>query len=502
MAQHGAGPGIVTGVVMAVLLGVAASGSAAEDASPRADPWALPPAGSCAPTATLAGAPVAEDAAPPALKTGDVISLERLEAVRRLLPPAVWEQRDKFFFEGMQLEIGPCFRDYSAPAFFQEATQKFRGQAKLREDGGLEGFTAGLPFAPDTIDPKDPGAGAAWAWNVAERYQGGGLEAQFRVSDMVGLRGRAEPFEGEIYWYLMAHRADRAAEDYTAAKAGTKDWIAGGRMTEPFAAREYAWVQYRDLESLASAQRSDDLHAYLPEWRRVRRISASDVEGLFMPSFSVGVQQATQIGGLAGGADGGAVGGAIGASGAAGAITPKRTGFEGLVLRPQLYDWTLSGVQDLLAPLNAAMPSYPEAKERDFGPWGLSFGSDRWDLRRALVLEGRTRKQVGGDQVARLVLYVDLQTLQPLYSITYDEHGETKDVGLFVGRWSEDRPDYPKWPDDPARPVRVLDSAGASFANLSEGGGWRRESWTATAIPPDDAAIAKRTSVSTLSKGR
>ncbi len=213
MAQHGAGPGIVTGAVMAVLLGVAASGSAAEDASPRADPWALPPAGSCAPTATLAGAPVAEDAAPPALKTGDVISLERLEAVRRLLPPAVWEQRDKFFFEGMQLEIGPCFRDYSAPAFFQEATQKFRGQAKLREDGGLEGFTAGLPFAPDTIDPASPSAGALWAWNLAERYQGGGLEAQFRVSDMVGLRGRAVPFEGEFYWFVLAHRADRAAED-------------------------------------------------------------------------------------------------------------------------------------------------------------------------------------------------------------------------------------------------------------------------------------------------
>jgi len=158
-------------------------------------------------------------------------------------------------------------------------------------------------------------------------------------------------------------------------------------------------------------------------------------------------------------------------------------------------------VQDLLTPINAATPSYPEAKEREFGSWGLSFGSDRWDLRRALVLEGRTRLQVGGDQVSRLLLYVDLQTLQPLYSVTYDEHDEIRDVGLFVGRFSGDRPDYPRWPDDPARPVRVIDSVGASFANLSEGGGWRRESFTATAIPPNDAAISKRISVSTLSKG-
>jgi hypothetical protein len=474
----------------------------AEEPAAKADAWALPAAGSCAPSGGLRGWPIGEDAPPLPVKTGDVITLERIEALKRFIPAAVWDQRERFFYEGMRLEIGPCFRDYAPPAFFQDATAKFKGQAKLREDGGLEGYTAGLPFAPETITRDDPSAGLQWAWNVAERYQAGGLQAKFRVSDMVGRTGRAEPFEGQIFLMLLTHRADRAADGYTAPGGGSKEWVAGGQMFEPFAAREYSWLQFRDTEHLSNPGRSDDLHAYLPEWRRVRRIGANQVEGLFMPAFSVGVQQATQIAGISGTAGGAAAGGSIGATGGAGSITPKRTGFEGLVLRPLLYDWKVVGVQDVLAPLNAVTPSFPEAKEREFGVWGLSFASDRWDLRRALVIEGRTKASTGGDQVARLVLYVDLQTLQPLYSLSYDSRDEAMDVGMFVGRWSEDRPDYPKWPDDPSRPVRVIDSAGSSFANLSEGGGWRRESWTVVGIPPSDDAVEKMISVGNLTRRR
>ncbi len=483
---------------------VARAAAPADPAPAGAGPWALPPANGCAPSGGLRGWPIGQDAPPLAFKTGDVIDQGKAEVIKGYLPPALWEQRDKFFFEGMRLEIGPCFRDYAPPAFFSDATEKFRGKTTLNPQGGIVGYVAGLPFAPDTIAADDPAAGQKWAWNTAQRYMAGGIDAKFRVSDMVGRTGRAEPFEGEIFLWEMAHRSERPGRDYRGPDAGTNEWIAGGLMFSPFAAREYAWRQYRDLDALADGARSDDLHAYLPEWRRVRRINSNQVEGIFMPAFSVGVQQSAQlaIGGGASGGGAGAAGGAIGTGGGGGSITPKRTGFEGLILRPLLYDWKLLGVQDVLAPLNASTPSYPEAKERDFGPWGLSFASDRWDLRRALVVEGRIKGTSGGDQVARLVLYVDLQTLQPLYYLSYDSHNEALDVGMYAGRWSEDRPDYPKWPDDPARPVRVIDSVGASFANLGEGGGWRRESWTATAIPPADDVLVKQVSVGNLTRRR
>ena len=115
-------------------------------------PWQVPPEGVCAPQEGLAGWPVGEDAPPIPFAPGDLLDVERLSLLQSYLPPEIWEHRERFFFEGMALEVGPCFRDYSAPAFFREATEKFRGQASLLENGGLANHTAGLPFAPETID--------------------------------------------------------------------------------------------------------------------------------------------------------------------------------------------------------------------------------------------------------------------------------------------------------------------------------------------------------------
>jgi hypothetical protein len=470
----------------------------------RADAWALPPEGSCTPSGGLRGLPFGEDAAPAPFQTGDTFSLEKVEVLKNYLPAALWEYRDRFFYEGMRLEIGPCFRDYSPPGFFREATAKFQGQARLLENGGLENHRAGLPFAPETIAPDDPQAGLEWAWNVEHRYQAGGFRGRFRMTDLVGRVGRAEPFEGELFKLQLSYRADRAGSDYEVPFARGNHWVVGGIFFEPFNAREYAWRQYRNVEHLKLARRTDDLHAYLPQWRRVRRISASDVEGVYMPSFSVGVQPAQQlVVGTGGAADaGGGVAAAGGIGGMGGTITTKRSGFEGLELRPLLYSVEVLGVQDVLAPINAATPAYPEVKDREFGPWGLSFASDRWDLRRALVLRGTLHQDVGGANLQRFEMYVDLQTLAPLYYLSYDEKDERIDVGFYVGRWSEDRPDYPRWPDDPARPVRVLDPMGAAFANLAEEGSWRRESWDMVSTPPDDAAVKRMISVAELTKGR
>lgn len=477
----------------------------AEEAGPHAGIWALPAEGSCAPAGGLRGFPFGEDAAPAPFQTGESFSLEKVEVLKNYLPPALWEYRDRFFYEGMRLEIGPCFRDYSPPAFFDEATQKFAGQARLLENGGLENHAAGLPFAPGSIAPDDPQAGLEWAWNVEHRYQAGGFRGRFRMTDLVGRVGRAEPFEGELFKLQLSWRADRAATGYEVPFARGNHWVVGGIFFEPFNAREYAWRQYRSVEHVKEARRTDDLHAYLPQWRRVRRISASDVEGVYMPSFSVGVQPATQLViGSGGGADGGA-GGVAAAGGTGemgGTITTKRSGFEGLELRPLLYSIEVLGVHDVLTPINAATPAYPEAEDREFGPWGLSFASDRWDLRRALVLRGTLHRDVGGANLQRFEMYVDLQTLVPLYYMSYDDKNERIDVGYYVGRWSEDRPDYPRWPDDPARPVRVLDPTGAAFANLGQQGSWRRESWDMVSTPPDDAAVKRMISVAELTKGR
>ena len=99
-------------------------------------------------------------------------------------------------------------------------------------------------------------------------------------------------------------------------------------------------------------------------------------------------------------------------------------------------------------------------------------------------------------------MWFDAQTLYPLYYVSYDADGEEIDVGYFVGRWSEDRPDYPRWPDAPERPVRVIDPVGEGFANLRLEGSWRRESWDVVSVPESDREVARSVSIRSIQRGR
>ena len=58
-----------------------------------------------------------EDVAPgaPTFQEGDIITMDSIDALKPFLPPEFWANRDFFFYESMQLEIGPSYRDYSEP---------------------------------------------------------------------------------------------------------------------------------------------------------------------------------------------------------------------------------------------------------------------------------------------------------------------------------------------------------------------------------------------------
>ncbi|MEN8158672.1 MAG: DUF1329 domain-containing protein, partial [Myxococcota bacterium] len=207
---------------------------AAPAAAQEISPWAVPAENACVPSGGLQaqpGAP-AEDVSTLPFQVGDTFDIERLPVLERYLPDFLWPYRERFFFEGMRLEIGPCFRDYGAPDFFVGATEAGRGKASLDEGGGLVGFEAGLPFHPGDVAKDDPRAGSKWLWNVQQRYQAAGFRGRFRMTDLVGRIGRAEPFEGEMFKLLTAHRADRPG--YQAPGAKGRNFVAGGLFTKPF----------------------------------------------------------------------------------------------------------------------------------------------------------------------------------------------------------------------------------------------------------------------------
>jgi hypothetical protein len=176
-----------------------------------------------------------------------------------------------------------------------------------------------------------------------------------------------------------------------------------------------------------------------------------------------------------------------------------RRGFTGLAIRPNAYDWQVIAEREVLAPLNVTNEGYPILENRNFGPSGLSVASDRWDLRYAVVIEGKARRSVDG--VAAVVLWIDYQTLQPLYMITRRENGLPLDVGILVHRFSSDLGGaYPEWPG--GEPAHVFDPVAAVFYYVPGGGaGWRRESYDIRSVPVDPARLRKLTSTDELLKG-
>jgi hypothetical protein len=449
----------------------------------HAAPVELPPEHACP---TFAGPPdtgSAQDAVPARVTEGMVLT--RVDALRlaALLPPEVWRHRDVFFHDGMRMVIGACHRRYPPPRAYQAASERFAGQPKLDGDGNLAGYTAGLPFPPASIDLAAPDAGARWAWDFELRHRGAGPSGRFRIAEWSRDADDAQTSVGSWFQLQLAHRADLAATDYRAAEGLTAAWIAGGRFSEPASARGLAWQQTRPLAAARQFALPDDVFVFVPSLRKVRRAASAWVDGLYLPRYRVAGAESGGVIPVAGAARGS--GGAIASAGVTVAITENLArGLTGLSIRPNAYVWRVLGVREVVAPLNAAREGYPGDPERNFGPSGLSLGDDRWDVRQAVAIQGALRERRGDEDW--LTLYVDSETLQPLYVISERRSDHRVGVGILLHRWSGDLPGYPAWPD--GEPAAVFDPAAAAFFDERDGSGWRRESYDARSLPlaPDE----------------
>jgi hypothetical protein len=459
-----------------------------------------PPEGTCPSLqARPQGSTRVEDALPAVLQAGTKLGISDLWRLRELLPEEIWRYRETFFFEGMQMEMGPCHRRYPLPAFFAEATREGAGKAHLDEEGNLQGHEAGLPFPPEQIDPTAPDAGARWAWNLQQRYRGAGPVGSFRLVDMPSRLGSVEVYRGEFFYVQTRHRADLAESDYALPERDEASFVAGGRFTEPFNARHLAWRQLRPAKAERRYQEPDDTFVYVPTMRKMRRSATAWIDGLFTPRYTVG-----------GEAGGGGMPIGTGSEYGVDSIQPTaglniaasediRRGFTGLVIRPNAYVWRLVGEREVVAPLNGVRPGWPEDPDRNFGPSGLSVADDRWEVRWAVVIEGRARRVV--EDVGRVTLYVDYQTQQPLYYIARRPNGLLLDVGILVHRFSGDVVGYPPWEGEGGGLALVFDPVAAVFYSVPEGGaGWRRESYDVVSVPVDGGRLRQMLALETLER--
>jgi len=421
---------------------------------------------------TCLAARAAEDAggAVPAFEEGDVLGFDQIDRLEPFLPEQFWDNRDFFFYEGMQLAIGPADFDYSPNDQFKEMTERFRGKARIGPDNSLEGWVTGRPFPLDEIDCEgDPQAGVKLMWNF--QAPGGDGHAHFFYS--YWDRGEQLPlyYEGTGQVVRLSHRIEKKFEkqNFDIFRGEKRKHANGVQVNAPFDARGIMLLGYRykSSDEPRNEARNDDTWVYVPTLRRVRRIStAQRTDAISGTDFTM----------------------------------DDLRSFNGIV--PQ-YEWTCLGEKRIIAPMNTTQKGYPYEKDHNFGPYGLSFADDRWELRDAFVI--RMKPKNADHPYDHKDIYLDKQSLAPLYSFAYDQKGELWKIIWHNHRWSEDERVtgvwFPGWDEVPE--PRGLVVVSDMIANVQTGTGNRIEFWDAHGTPmASKGKIRRFIDVGRLTKGR
>jgi hypothetical protein len=226
--------------------------------------------------------------------------------------------------------------------------------------------------------------------------------------------------------------------------------------------------RYKNSDGPRSEAKNDDTWVYVPTLRRVRRIStAQRTDAISGTDFTM----------------------------------DDLRSFNGIV--PQ-YEWTCLGEKKVVAPMNTTQKGYPYEKDHNFGPYGLSFANDKWELRDAWVV--RMKPKNADHPYHHKDIYLDKQTYAPLYSFAYDQKNELWKIITHNHRFSQNRTLtddewFEGWEDVPEpRAVVVVSDI---IANVQTGTGNRIEFWDAHGTPmPSKGKIRRFIDVGRLTKGR
>ena len=402
------------------------------------------------------------------------LNRNQVEALRNWFPAAFWAHRRFFFDDDMQMTIGPAHRDYGPPEVYRQATRRYHEQVEIGEDSTLLNYRAGQPFPMAKVDcGGDAKAGAKIIWNFMHRWQGFGANAHFRYT--YWDRGEQLPlrYAGTTSAWILKYRPEPQfeAENGDVFAREQRYAVVGFEVNEPREFNGTRTLTYRYAKSfgpLAIAQ-PEDTWIYLREIRRIRKVSQK--------------QRSAAI------------------SGTDFTFDDLFT-FSGL---PAQYHWKCLGYDEVLAPMNTQHKGYPYEEEARYGSSGLSYANDRWELRRAIKLEMVPKQD--DHPYARKELWLDVQTMQPLYSFAYDHTGALYKIIYHNHRWSEDdlgdikaRDWYPAWENVPEpRDLRVVSEA---IMNVQTGTGNRLDFWDSNGSPPKLRSLRRYAEVQRLRQGR
>jgi len=313
------------------------------------------------------------------VQPGDVITKANQDKIKGLVSDGVQWCVNR----GMEMKIIPT-QKIPLPKLYQEATEKYSAQVKLKEDQTLEGYVSGRPFPQ--VDVGDPHAATKLMYT---HYFTDDLALHLFDADTGQLQVDSEGNQRYVVerhfvldWLRALQFTGRLHIDPKPEIVPNKDGAfrkAGlYPILEPFDLKGIGGLNYRYLDPL----RQDDLWLYLPSLRRVRRLSSAQrSEALFGQDIDV-----DSYGGYAG--------------------------------QIPWFTWKFLGKKPMLASLHGEnMPPVPCKADG-----GMTF-CEAWENRpEVLVVEGTPKAEAYA--FSKRIIYIDHESFFIVYTDLYDRGGE------------------------------------------------------------------------------
>lgn len=370
----------------------------------------------------------------PEFSPGTTITQTDLEKIRPFVSPAHMNELD---FPEISMAIMPT-GDYSPHEVYENATSQYADQAKLGEDGQLNGYVAGSPFTIKEIRESSPEeTGLMIGWNFYFRWQHYGHAAfrsiLFFLEEGKDQGGMSEQpyniFHGggkvvrsvESHWQrsYFNHLAQLPDSNFRFDLPEMKNamWKDTVEYTAPFEFRGQRMMIERSLDP----NENDTLNAYLPKQRKIRRLSAKERTDSWA---------GTELN------------------------FDDFYGFDGRVLD---YHWRSLGTKKILAVMNS---KYEYA--RYYGPHSR-VPEDQWELRDCLVVEQFSKFDYHPH--GSKVLFLDRDHYNVVLVLIFDRNGDLWKIFTPLYSWSEDTLDRP----DLNRGVRIAMYKSITITNLRTG---------------------------------
>jgi hypothetical protein len=221
--------------------------------------------------ALLVTAPLATAEMP---AVGTVVSKDNMDRYSEVTFPTL-----QYFLRNAEMKIPVAeYEKIDWPPKYREATEKYSSQVKLSADGrDMQNYVAGAPFP--IIDPNDPLAAYKWMWNHEQKTAYTDNVGCGWNTELVNSNGERERFFGSNFWRRMMWRGrlyldPKPVVPHSPPIIYTEQW---GPLHDPNDLKGAGVLNFRYV----APNVNDDSYMYLPELRKVRRLSMANRSDAF-----------------------------------------------------------------------------------------------------------------------------------------------------------------------------------------------------------------------------